>query len=329
MNIGAVFGHRWAKILVLLGAIVFLSSCNVDIRVDVTSDDTGAGTIQVTVDVDAEVVTRVPGLADDIRFDDLVAGGWTIEGPLQVNNGGLRVILRYEFESPTEATQALRQISGPKGPLLDPELKRTIDGRLISTTLDGTLQFVGGLDAFSDPILTSAIGESPWRNATERFAVDNPMDSVTVTLVAHLPGKVKKSTGTEAEGGVTWTAPTDGTAQSVVVGAVAERVDGGFWPVLAKVSGTILGYWLIVVGAVILLVTVLKTGRRRRSSGAPRPPRGPGRQPPGRGPRDGLDPSQSVDPRLPRESRPPLPVDPLLHRPPLQGPGNRRATPDL
>lgn len=293
---------RLAKVLAIGAALAVLSSCKVDVRIDVTADDTGAGTVQVTVDVDAEVVTLIPGLAADIRYDDLLASGWTIEGPLQVNNGGLRVILRYVFESPAEATRALEQISGPNGPLLDPALKRTVDGRLVSTTLDATLQFVGGLDTFSDPILTSAIGEAPWRNAAERLGVTNPMDSVTVTLVARLPGDVKKSTGTEAEGGVIWTSPTDGTAQSVVVGAVTERVDGGFWPVLARVSGTILGYWLILVGAVILLVVLI--GRRR-------PPRRPATP---RGPRPPRDPVDHDDPRI---IRPPVAnTGPIARRPP-------------
>lgn len=300
--------------------ITLLSACKVDVRIDVTADDTGAGTVQVTVDVNAEVVTLIPGLAADIRYDDLVASGWTIEGPLQVNNGGLRVILRYPFESPAEATRALRQISGPNGPLLDPELKRTVDGRLVSTTLDASLQFVGGLDTFSDPLLTSAIGGAPWSNAAEKLGVAAPMDAVTVTVVARLPGDVKKSTGTEAEGGVIWTAPTDGTAQSIVVGAVTERVDGGFWPVLARVTGTILGYWLILVGAVILLAVLLRRRRPARGS-RPRAPRPPG------APRAPREPRPSQDPRIIRP--PAAPLDPMIRRPPPADFSDRRTTPDF
>lgn len=307
---------RTARVLAVGAAVALLSGCKVDVRVDVTADDTGAGTVQVTVDVNAEVVTLIPGLAADIRYDDLVASGWTIEGPLQVNNGGLRVILKYPFESPAEATFALRQISGPNGPLLEPELKRTVDGRLVSTTLDATLQFVGGLDTFSDPLLTSAIGGSPWRNAAERLNVANPMDSITVTVMARLPGDVKKSTGTEAEGGVVWTAPTDGTALSVVVGAVTERVDGGFWPAVARASGTILGYWLIIVGAGILLVVLI---RRRRPSRGPRTPRPP------QSPRSSRGPRPAADPRIIR----PVPPDPMIRRSPPSDYSDHRATPDF
>jgi hypothetical protein len=309
-----------------VGVVALLSSCKVDVRIDVTADDTGAGTIQVTVDADAAVVTLVPGLAADIRYDDLVSSGWAIEGPLQVNNGGLRVILRYPFESPAEATRALRQISGPNGPLLNPELKRTVDGRLISTTLDATLQFVGGLDTFSDPLLTAAIGSSPWRNAADRLEVANPMDSVTVTLVARLPGDVKKSTGTEAEGGVIWTAPTNGTELTVVVGAVTERVDGGFWPVLARVSGTILGYWLILAGALILLAVLIG---RRRPSRRPRGPREPRPSRPPNGPRDPRNVREPLDVRDPRVIRPPLgDTGPIPRRSPPHFPDSR-TTPDF
>ena len=299
-----------------------------DVRIDVTADDTGAGTVQVTVDVDAEVVTLIPGLAADIRYDDLVASGWAIEGPLQVNNGGLRVILRYPFESPAEATRALRQISGPNGPLLNPELKRTVDGRLISTTLDATLQFVGGLDTFSDPLLTAAIGGAPWRNAADKLGVTSPMDSVNVTLVARLPGDVKKSTGTEAEGGVIWTAPTDGTEQSVVVGAVTERVDGGFWPVLARISGTILGYWLILVGVIILLFVLV--GRRPpRRARAPRSPREAAAPRDPRSARQPLDPRDQHDYRDPRVIRPPMGnTGPIPRQPPPRYPDSR-TTPDF
>lgn len=239
-----------------------LSACRVDIRVDVTADDTGAGTIVVTVDLDAELVALVPGLADDLRVDDLITSGWVIEGPTPINSGGLRVILLYVFESPAEATAAMRQISGPNGPLLNPELKRTIAGRTVSTTLDATLQFVGGIEAFSDPTLSATLGTAPWASTAEKFGVD-PQQSVAVTLVAHLPGAIKKSTGTEADGGVIWTAPTDGTAVAVVIGTAESKVDGGFWKILATIIGYILGIFLIIIGILILLVTV---ARRRRDS---------------------------------------------------------------
>ena len=249
----------------LLGvALVVLTGCKVDIRIDVTAEDTGAGTIQVTVDVDNVLVTLVPGIANDVQFEDLVASGWTIEGPIQVNNGGLRVILKYPFASPAEATQALNQINGPNGPLINASLKRTVSGRQVATTVDATAQLIGGLEAFSDAALTAAIGETPWLGTARKLEIENPTDALTITLVVRLPGDIKKTTGNESGGGVVWDVPTDGTAQSVVIGTVATRVDGGFWQLIATGTGYLLGIWLIVMGLLILLVVLARRNRTRR-----------------------------------------------------------------
>lgn len=253
-------------------ALLVLTGCRVDIRIDVEADDTGAGLIQVTLDADNVVVTRVPGLAGDVRYDDLVASGWTVEGPFQVNNGGLRIVLKYPFESPAEATRALRQINGPNGPLIDPELKRTVNGRQVATTLDATAQVIGGLEAFSDAALTAAIGETPWLGTARKLEIQNPSDALTITLVTKLPGEIKKTTGSESGGGVVWSIPTDGTAQSVVIGTVATRVDGGFWQVVATITGYVLGVWLILVGLLIFLVVMARRSRQRRPPMRRRPP---------------------------------------------------------
>lgn len=253
------------RIFGLLGiALVLLTGCKVDIRIDVSAEDTGSGAIQVTVDADNVVVAMVPGLATDVRYDDLVASGWTVEGPIQVNNGGLRIILKYDFESPAEATRALNQINGPNGPLINAELKRTVNGRQVATTLDATAQIIGGLEAFSDAALTAAIGETPWLGTARKLEVENPAQALTVTLVARLPGEIKKTTGSESGGGVVWTVPTDGTAQSVVIGTVATRVDGGFWQLVSQITGYLLGFWLIIMGLFILLVIFVRRNQSRR-----------------------------------------------------------------
>lgn len=249
----------------LLGAaLLLLTGCKVDIRIDVDADDTGAGTIQVTVDVDNVLVTTVPGLASNIRYEDLVTSGWTVEGPIQVNNGGLRIILKYAFESPAEATRALNQINGPNGPLINAELKRTVNGRQVATTLDATAQLTGGLEAFSDAALTSAIGETPWLGTARKLEIQNPSEALTITLVVRLPGEIKKTTGSESAGGVVWNIPTDGTSSTVVIGTVASRVDGGFWQMVATITGYTLGLWLMVMGLLIFFVIYARRSRSRR-----------------------------------------------------------------
>jgi len=253
------------RFLGLLGAaLLLLTGCKVDIRIDVDADDNGAGTIQVTVDADNVLVTTVPGLASNVRYEDLVSSGWTVEGPIQVNNGGLRIILKYAFESPAEATRALNQINGPNGPLINAELKRTVNGRQVATTLDATAQLTGGLEAFSDAALTAAIGETPWLGTARKLEIQNPSEALTITLVVRLPGDIKKTTGSESAGGVVWNIPTDGTSSSVVIGTVATRVDGGFWQLVATITGYTLGLWLMVMGLLIFFVIYARRNRSRR-----------------------------------------------------------------
>jgi hypothetical protein len=248
------------RVALVIALTLVLAACRVDIKLQIDADDDGAGRIAVTVDLDSQVVSAVPGLIEDLRVEDLLASGWTIEGPTQINNGGIRVVLSYEFESPDEATRALRQINGPNGPLLDPVLKRTVDGRDVATTFDASLQFIGGVEAFSDPELSSLIGAAPWQSTIDTMGVD-PMQSVSFTVLARLPGEIRKSTGTEAEGGVVWAAPLDGSSQAVVLGTVETKVDGGVWKTIATVVGIVLGVWLVLMGLLILLVMF---ARRRR-----------------------------------------------------------------
>jgi hypothetical protein len=155
---------RRARLLLLVGtSLLFLSACRVDIKLDVAADRDGSGRLTVTTDIDNEAATLVPGLAEDLRLDDLLQSGWKVEGPTQVNNGGLRVVLTYDFESPAEANRALAQINGPNGPLLAPALKRTVEGKTVATTFDATLQFVGGIEAFSDEHLVAGHGRQTRR----------------------------------------------------------------------------------------------------------------------------------------------------------------------
>ena len=70
-------------------AVIFLAACHVDTTVDIKMHSDGSGTITVTAIADADVVNQAPGLADDLRFDDAVAAGWTVTGPTSTSDGGL------------------------------------------------------------------------------------------------------------------------------------------------------------------------------------------------------------------------------------------------
>ena len=76
--------HPWAPcsaaVLVSLVGALLLAGCRVDVTVDLVIGADGTGDLTVTATADAEVVEQAAGLAEDLRLDDAIAAGWTVEG---------------------------------------------------------------------------------------------------------------------------------------------------------------------------------------------------------------------------------------------------------
>jgi hypothetical protein len=99
------------RVLFVIIAALALAACKVDTRVDVVVQPDGTGNITLTAVADAELVQKTPGLAEDLRFDDVTAAGWTVDGPTPTADGGLTVSVAHPFATVEEAT-ALRAIDG-------------------------------------------------------------------------------------------------------------------------------------------------------------------------------------------------------------------------
>ena len=113
------------RLLALL-AVVLLSACQIrtEVALDVAED--GSGTVTVSVGLDPDAASRVPGLEEELRIDDLEATGWTVTGPAVEADGFTWVRATKAFaSSPVGAgaivvTKRLRWIScstrcGPAG----------------------------------------------------------------------------------------------------------------------------------------------------------------------------------------------------------------------
>ena len=107
-------------------AVMVLSSCHVNATVDISMSADGSGHITVTAVADADVVKKAPGLAEDLRFDDAKAAGWTVTPPTSTDDGGLQVELNHPFANPEEATALLQSINGSGGPLHNVTLTRVV-----------------------------------------------------------------------------------------------------------------------------------------------------------------------------------------------------------
>lgn len=248
----------------VLALAVICASCNVDMSIDVVMREDGTGTITVTATADAEIVAQAPSVMTDLRFDDIRAAGWTVEGPAATPAGGLQVVLTHDFRTPKEATAILATVNGPSGPLNAITLARNTTNGTTTYALSGTLQVAGTLDAFSDSDLFNSLGATPYA-AQVAAAGLQPGQAFTVHFQAKLPGTVKTSTATAGSAssptGLSWAVPADGTV--VDVGTVSTQKESrNMWASpLARAAKIAMLAWIVV--AIGFLVYVIAARRRR------------------------------------------------------------------
>lgn len=253
-------------LLGLLGALL-LTACQLDVSVELVVAPDGTGTVTVTAVADAEVVQQAPGLADDLRFDDAVAAGWSVDGPTVTDEGGLRVVLAHPVTSAADATNVLSSL-GP--PFTEMVLARQVseDGRTTTTTLTGNLVLSGGFEAFADADLLAAVGGSPFADDLGAAGA-TPADNLTVVLRADVPGELdERSNGTDVEGVRQWDVPLDGSSAAVELQAVQRPGGGGWSSLLATVLLILLVVWLVAATAFIVSVArarARRAARRRRA----------------------------------------------------------------
>ena len=234
--------------------LLALAGCRVDVVVDLTLADDGTGELVVTATADADVVEQVPGLAEDLRFDDAVASGWTIEGPTPIDAGGLTVTLRHSVSSAEEATNLLASL-GP--PFVGVTLTRTSEDDVTITELTGQLVLENGFDSFADSDLIALAGGTPF---AADLAATTPQDSMSVQLRTTLPGDLEETTGAEVDGVIEWSAPLEGTALDLTTRT--EQRPGPTWASILSVTALVLlGVWVLLAGA--FLVSVARVRRRR------------------------------------------------------------------
>lgn len=243
--------------------MLVLASCRVDVDVIVQLGADGTGEVIVTATADAEVVQQAPGLADDLRFDDAIAAGWTVDGPGTTEDGGLTVTLRRPVTSAADANSALASL-GP--PFVDVRVERTVDEQDpedVTVTLTGQLQLNDGFAAFADADLVAATGGAPYAAELAAAGAD-PAESLGITLVAELPGSIASTTGDAAGNTVTWEAALDGTAQDLATTAEQRPDRGPAWA--GPVSWLAL---LLLIGWLVLVAVIgraIVTARRRRAA---------------------------------------------------------------
>ena len=246
-------------------AVMLLGACHVDATVDIRMGADGTGKITITAIADAEVVDQAPGLAEDLRFDDAKTAGWTVTGPTDAADGGLRVELSQAFTSPEEATALLQSINGSGGPLHSMTVGRVVAEGGTTISLNGSLR-IDGLAAFADPDVLGAIGATPYAEQVAASSA-SPSEAVGVVVRAELPGKITSATGTVADGAVSWTVPLDGSQLDLTTNATDDHGTARIWGIAANVALIALIAWCVIAAAFVTWV-VKQRQRRARKRGA-------------------------------------------------------------
>lgn len=262
-------------LLLVLGALV-LASCRLDVEVDVVIEPDGTGTVTVTAVADEVLVGQIDGLAESLVFDDVVRGGWEIDGPTSTEDGGLRAIFSHRFSSAQELANLLNSIGPPLGSM---QAGRTTEDEQTTNAVRGTLVLEGGFEAFTDQDLTAAVGGLPFG---DRFAAMglSPDEAMSFRLRIAMPGEVISATGVEVAPQVfEWVAPLDGSQVEVAASTVQRPPEGGAWAgPLATAALVALVVWLVLSGSFIAFVLIARARRARRRRGR-RPPATGGRAP--------------------------------------------------
>ncbi len=247
------------RIILLTLCIVSLASCRLDVAVSVVVQPDGTGQVAVQATADAELIAKVPDLAETLSLDDAIANGWEVAGPTATETGGLTITLTHKFRSAEELTNVLNSV-GP--PLSTMSASRVTLGDLTTNNVSGTLVLADGFASFADADLIAAAGGLPFATEFEASAT-TPADSMSVTLSVDLPGK---PTGDEDDEAQIWSAPLDGTSLAVAASTVQKPAGANGWagPV-ATGALVILIVWVAASVVFIAFVVIARRRKRRRS----------------------------------------------------------------
>ena len=251
--------------LAACAAVVSLAACTVDTTVTLDVRANGTGSVTLLATASPEVVAAEPGLADALELDDARDAGWTVTGPEPTVDGGVRVTLSQDFDSPEQASVLLAQLGGPAGPYTDLRLARTGTQTDSTFTLDGTLQLQGGLAALADADAVRVLGGVPLALPLSRAGVD-AADALRMDLVVTLPGTVERTSGERAGATLRWAVPTDGSAVDLVTRSRHSALGDVIARWVSRVLWVVAGAWILAG-----LLVVARRAARARGSRTPTP----------------------------------------------------------
>ena len=262
--------------LVVVGVLLllFASACRVDTTVDIKVEEDGSGLVTVSIDANDEAVALLVDDPADLRFDDLEAAGWTLDGP-EIDDGGITLSASKPFLSPEDLPDVLDEILGEglifSNVALDQQHDFAMFGlRPAETSYDFTADVdpSPNLEVLGDDVLADLLDGFPLGRPLDRIEVDAgvPIQN-TLGLVVNvtLPANVGTDTGEAVDDVATWSFAYGDPAQTIDARASVDEILPRVWAVLAILAGLL--FILVVLSRLgTFALGKLRTpkGRRRR-----------------------------------------------------------------
>lgn len=243
---------------------VLLSACRVDSVVTLDVKENGSGTLSVVTTADADLISRAPGLVEDLSFDDAKSAGWKVTEPSITTDGGMQMTVSHSFNNPQEASLLLAQLSGANGPFKEMSLTRSGKDTDSTWMLNGRLEVNGGLEAFADPKLLKTIGGSPFAGTLASSELDIGQ-VIGIEFRAFLPGRIESTTGVNTFGYPQWTVSFDGSEQSIATVAQNTAVNSTVARITTPILFGLLVIWVVGVGGFAAFVAFTRFKRSRRT----------------------------------------------------------------
>ncbi|MGH9244933.1 MAG: hypothetical protein ACRD29_11575 [Acidimicrobiales bacterium] len=239
------------------------AACQVRTEITVDVREAGGGTVTVGVGLDDDAVSRVTDPSELVRSNDLEEAGWTVTGPVRQGDGFTWFRATKPFETPEEATAIFGEISGENGPFQGFELVRDRSFARTDLRFEGSVDFRGGLESFSDSELAQSLEGEPLGEPVERIEqrIGATLDRVFQFRVAvRMPGDVESNAPGGPTNGAVWEPKL--SEEGVIHLEAATRV----WRRGSIIAIVVAGAALLILLAWLLIRLADRTRRRRAAT---------------------------------------------------------------
>ncbi len=259
--------RRTWHLFILAAVAVLATSCRADLTVEVDVEDDGSGTVAVELILDQEAAEAVVDLdRTGLALSDMAQSGWRIGAPVELEDGGSRIVVEKDFGTPAQFSEVMEEIGGENGIFQNFIFERNSSFARVEYNISGEIVTTDGFERFSDPELQQVL-DITVEDVAEEYSLSP--EKVGIKFSANLPGDIsegdtnRQPSVQDDKATVSWAVDlaSDKTSQVQVVSETR------------KVSALVLRGLAVVAGVLAALVFVSQLFRHFGDDGTKRKPK--------------------------------------------------------